>query len=309
MIYTVTCNPALDYVLRLPGPLAPGQTNRSCTEEVQPGGKGINVSAVLAALGVESTALGFLAGETGEWLDRLLAGSGLRTAFIRLPAGSTRINVKIKAGQETEINAAGPDIPPAALARLTAQLDALAAGDTLVLAGSVPGTLPADLYRRLLAGLAGRGVQAVVDAEGALLAGVLPYRPFLIKPNRAELEGLAGRPLPADADVSRAAAALQAAGARNVLVSLGGEGALLRTETGRTLRIEAPAGRVVNSVGAGDSMVAGFLAGWAAQGDYAAALHLGAAAGSATAFAPGLADGAAIRAAAARTPQPVPLAE
>lgn len=305
MIYTVTCNPALDYVLRLPGPLAEGSTNRAAETLIQPGGKGVNVSAVLRALDTDSIALGFAAGESGAWLERLLADSGLHTDFVRLPAGQTRINVKLKAGRETEINAPGPDIPPQAVEALCRRLDGLQAGDSLILAGSVPKCLPADFYARLLQRLAVRGVRAVVDAEGQLLADVLPWHPFLVKPNRAELEGLLGCALTNDALVAEGAAALQARGAQQVLVSLGGDGALLRTADGRTLRLAAPAGTVRNSVGAGDSMVAGFLAGWAASGgDPAAALRLAVAAGSATAFADGLAEGPAIRRLAESLPQP-----
>lgn len=305
MIYTVTCNPALDYIMRLPGPVTEGSTNRAGETLIQPGGKGINVSAVLRALDTPSTALGFVAGESGDWLVRLLAGSGLQTDFARLPAGQTRINVKLKAGPETEINAPGPDIPPQALEALYHRLDRLQAGDSLILAGSVPKSLPADFYAGLLRRLDGRGVQTVVDAEGQLLADVLPWHPFLVKPNRAELEGLLGCALTNDALVAEGAAALQVRGARQVLVSLGGDGALLRTAEGRTLRMAAPTGVVRNSVGAGDSMVAGFLAGWTASGgDPAAALRLAVAAGSATAFADGLADGPSIRQMAQGLPQP-----
>ena len=289
MIYTVTFNPAIDYVVRMEGPFVPGRVNRAAGEDYQFGGKGINVSAVLAELGCESVALGFVAGATGDWLERGLAAAGLRTDLIRLPEGMTRINVKIRADCESEMNGLGPAITPAALARLEAKLDALGPGDVLVLAGSIPASLPQDSYRRILARLAGRGVEAAVDAAGPLLTGALEHRPFLIKPNHHELAEIAGRPLDSDADIADAARALQAAGARNVLVSMAGDGALLVDELGEVHRALCPQGTVVNSVGAGDSMLAGFLAGWLRTGDYGAALRLGVACGSATAFSLGLA--------------------
>ncbi len=290
MIYTVTFNPAIDYVMRLPV-LTPGKTNRTVTEEVQFGGKGINVSCVLRELGVENTALGFVAGFTGEALAVHLVESGIRTDFIQLPEGLTRINVKLKTEQEgareTEINAAGPAIPQACMDALMAKLDTLTEGDTLVLAGSIPASLPKDTYSRIMEHLAGRGIRFAVDAEGELLTAVLPYRPFLIKPNRAELEGILGRALPTDDDLRKAAAQLQQQGAVNVLVSLGADGALLLDEHGTYHRRPAHPIIPINTVGAGDSMVAGFLAGVDKGYDYA--LKLGLAAGGATACAGGLA--------------------
>ncbi|MCI2048051.1 MAG: 1-phosphofructokinase [Faecalibacterium sp.] len=295
MIFTVTLNPAVDYVVHLPGTLRQGSVNRAAAAEIQFGGKGINVSLVLRALGAENTALGFTAGHTGEWLAEALAQQGLHTDFIRLPAGETRINVKLKAGTETDVNAAGPAIPPEAMAALREKLAALGKGDTLVLAGSIPAGLPADTYAALAKGCTSRGVSLIVDAEGEALLQALSCRPFCIKPNREELGGLFGRALRTDTEVAACAEALRQKGARNVLVSLGGEGALLLDETGQMHRTFAPAGTVKNSVGAGDSMVAGFLAGWRATGSYAEALRWGAAAGSATAFSEGLADGESIR--------------
>mgnify|MGYP004614860745 CR=1 FL=1 len=289
MIYTVTFNPAIDYVVRLEQPLEVGQVNRADGEDCVLGGKGINVSGVLAQLGCPSVALGFVAGETGAWLERGLAAQGLKTDFVHLEKGMTRINVKIKAGQETELNGAGPDIPDQALQQLEAQLDRLAAGDVLVLAGSIPRSLPQDVYQRLLARLEGKGVQAVVDATRDLLVNVLPYHPFLIKPNNHELGEILGRELCTDAEIADAARTLQQKGARNVLVSMAGEGALLLDEKGQVHRIGCPKGKVVNSVGAGDSMVAGFVAGWQQTGSYVQALRLGTACGSATAFSLGLA--------------------
>ena len=289
MIYTVTFNPAIDYVVRLDSPLQVAAINRATGEDCVLGGKGINVSGVLAQLGVESVALGFIAGETGAWLERGLAAQGLRTDFIHLQEGMTRINVKIKAGQETELNGAGPNIPESAMQALEAKLDALQKDDVLILAGSIPACLPQTTYERLLARLQGRGVHTVVDATQALLLKVLPYRPFLIKPNNHELAEIVGHALRNDDEIVAAAATLQAQGARNVLVSMAGDGALLLDETGAVHRIGCPKGKVVNSVGAGDSMVAGFVAGWMQTRSYSFALRLGTACGSATAFSLGLA--------------------
>lgn len=294
MIYTVTFNPAIDYVVRLDAPLEVGEVNRAQGEDCVLGGKGINVSGVLAQLGVESVALGFIAGETGGWLERGLAAQGLHTDFIHLQEGMTRINVKIKAGQETELNGAGPNIPEAAMQALEAKLDALQKDDVLILAGSIPACLPQTTYERLLARLQGRGVRAVVDATQNLLLKVLPYEPFLVKPNNHELAEIVGRELTNDDQIVTAAASLQAKGAHNVLVSMAGDGALLLDENGTVHRIGCPKGKVVNSVGAGDSMVAGFVAGYLRTGDYRYALRLGTACGSATAFSVGLATKADI---------------
>ena len=289
MIYTVTFNPAIDYVVRLDAPLEVGEVNRARGEDCVLGGKGINVSGVLRELGCESVALGFVAGETGAWLERGLAAQGLRTDFIHLAKGMTRINVKIKSGTETELNGAGPDIPDSAMDQLNAQIDALQKDDVLILAGSIPKSLPQDTYERLLARLDGKGVRTVVDATQNLLVNVLPYHPFLIKPNNHELGEIVGRELHSDEEISAAARTLQEKGARNVLVSMAGDGALLVDEHGEVHRIGCPKGKVVNSVGAGDSMVAGFVAGYLQSGSYATALKLGTACGSATAFSLGLA--------------------
>ena len=289
MIYTVTFNPAIDYVVRLDKPLEVGAVNRANGEDCVLGGKGINVSGVLAQLDCPSVALGFVAGETGAWLERGLAAQGLKTDFIHLEQGMTRINVKIKAGQETELNGAGPDIPESAMQQLEAQLDTLGEDDILILAGSIPKSLSQNTYERLLARLDGKGVRCVVDATRALLVNVLPYRPFLIKPNNHELGEIVGRELTSDEEIIAAARSLQEKGARNVLVSMAGDGALLVDEQGQTHRIGCPKGKVVNSVGAGDSMVAGFVAGWMQTKSYAFALRLGTACGSATAFSLGLA--------------------
>ena len=288
MIYTVTFNPALDYVVWM-DQLCPGQINRTAREEIQCGGKGINVSTVLTALGVENIALGFLAGFTGRALEEGLRSQGIRTDFIWLPEGLTRINVKVKGGAETEINGQGPAVGPVALRALQDKLNRLEAGDFLVISGSVPAALSHDVYEQILARLEDRGIQFVVDTTRDLLCSALPYHPFLIKPNSLELGELFGRTLENDEDIRACAMELQAKGARNVLVSMAGDGSLLLDERGGCHRLGVPKGTVRNSVGAGDSMVAGFLAGWLETGDYAYAQRLGAAAGSATAFSEGLA--------------------
>ena len=268
MIYTVTFNPAIDYVVRLDKPLEVGAVNRANGEDCVLGGKGINVSGVLAQLDCPSVALGFVAGETGAWLERGLAAQGLKTDFIHLEQGMTRINVKIKAGQETELNGAGPDIPESAMQQLEAQLDTLGEDDILILAGSIPKSLSQNTYERLLARLDGKGVRCVVDATRDLLVNVLPYHPFLIKPNNHELGEIVGRELTSDEEIIAAARSLQEKGARNVLVSMAGDGALLVDEQGQTHR---------------------FVAGWMQTKSYAFALRLGTACGSATAFSLGLA--------------------
>ena len=285
MIYTVTFNPALDYAVYL-DTLEMGALNRAGGETLRCGGKGINVSVVLRNLGMDTRALGFLAGFTGRVIALWLEQMSVQNDFIMLPAGMSRINIKLKTGVVTEINGQGPDIPPQALDALFAKLDRISKGDTLVLAGSIPASLPADVYERILSRLSGRGIRCVVDASGPLLLNVLQYRPFLIKPNEAELSELCGVPLtPGDlTGVKSCAARLQERGARNVLASLGPNGALLLTEDGKFLHQEAAAGTVRNSVGAGDSMVAGFLTGLHLTGSYREALRMGAAAGAATAF-------------------------
>ncbi len=293
MIYTVTFNPSLDYIVDVPG-FAPGRTNRTARERIFPGGKGVNVSIVLGHLGKRSTALGFLAGFTGEEIDRLLARMGVATDFIRLQSGASRINMKLRNIEGTEINGMGPAIPPEKIGALTAQLDRLGAGDVLVLAGSVPASMPASIYRDILARLSPRGVRCTVDATGDLLRQTLAYRPFLIKPNHHELGELFGVRLDTREAVIPYAKRLQELGAQNVLVSMAGQGAVLAAQDGRVLSARAPQGTLVNAVGAGDSMVAGFLAGWLDTGSAQEALRMGLAAGSASAFSEGLAAREAI---------------
>lgn len=288
MIYTVTFNPAIDYVVRVEE-FSLGQVNRS-REEIQFGGKGINVSVMLNHLGTDSCALGFLAGFTGKAIEDDLHRMGIRTDFIHLSQGMTRINVKLKAKEETEINGQGPGISQADFQKLLEQVALLRPGDTLVLAGSIPQSLPDDVYERIIQSLAGKDIQVVVDATRDLLCHVLKYRPFLIKPNHIELGEIFDRTLHTDEEIRECASLLQQRGARNVLVSMAGDGAILLDETGAFHKIAAPKGKVKNSVGAGDSMVAGFLAGYLQSRDYETALRIGAAAGSATAFSEGLAQ-------------------
>lgn len=293
MIYTVTLNPAVDYIVHL-DTFADGTVNRSLSESIQFGGKGINVSTVLTSLGIRNTALGFVAGFTGRALDEGLRQMGVDTRFIILPSGITRINVKIKAQQESEINGNGPRIDLDSLDRFYYLLSSLVPGDYLILAGSIPPSLPQTIYRNILERLSNRNIRVILDTEGEALLCSLPYRPFLIKPNRTELTELTGRPCSTDADVQRGARLSAASGRPNVLVSLAGDGAILLDETGELHRMRAPSGTVRNSVGAGDSMLAGFLAGLLHSGSYSTALRLGIAAGSATAFSERLADRASI---------------
>ena len=294
MIYTVTFNPAIDYVVRMDTELLPGMTNRSASEECYFGGKGINVSMVLAELGLKSTALGFVAGFTGKAIDEAVKNAGIDTDFIELKEGMSRINVKLKAGDETEINAQGPKIDEASQKALFDKLSKLQEGDVLILAGSIPNSLPDDVYERILSMLQDKGIQFVVDATKDLLTNVLKYHPFLIKPNNFELGEIVGKVLTNDDEIYNGALKLQEMGARNVLISMAGDGAMLVDEAGKRYRIGVPKGTVRNSVGAGDSMVAGFVAGYMKTKDYDVALKMGTAAGSATAFSDGLAKAADI---------------
>ena len=283
MIYTVTFNPALDYVMKV-DELRYDDINRTCGEELHYGGKGINVSVILSRLGVENIALGFKAGFTGEKLEQLLEEDGINTEFIPLKNGFTRINVKIKADTELDINAQGPPIDSDEVEKLFERIQLLRQGDVLVLAGSVPGTLPPDIYEKLLSVTSQSGVEAVVDSTGDLLLNVLKYRPFLIKPNHFELGDLFGVRIGSEEDIVKYAKKLQEKGARNVLVSRGKEGAALITENGAVHTIGIIPGKPLNSVGCGDSMVAGFIAGYMEKRDYAYALRLGSACSNATAF-------------------------
>lgn len=289
MIYTVTFNPSLDYIVRMDS-FATGKINRVNYEQVLAGGKGINVSIVLKNLGQNNTALGFLAGFTGEEIKRQLHEFGVTNDFVQLNQGFSRINVKAKAENETEINGQGPDIEEAKLEELFTKLDQLQADDTLVLAGSIPKTLPDDIYQQIMARLNGKGIRIIVDAEKKLLLNVLQYHPFLIKPNNHELGDMFGVTLTTDAEIIEYAKKLQAKGAQNVLISMAGDGAILLTTDGTTYKCPAPKGKLVNSVGAGDSMVAGFITGFnESAGDFKTAFHMGVATGSASAFSDNLA--------------------
>lgn len=293
MIYTVTFNPALDYVMKVEK-LRYDDINRTYGEELYYGGKGINVSVILSRLGMENTALGFKAGFTGEKLEELLKEEGINTDFIALKSGMTRINVKIKAETELDINAVGPPIEREEVDKLFEKIENLKKGDVIVLAGSVPGALPADIYEKILSVTSQSGVEAVVDSTGDLLLNVLKYHPFLIKPNNFELGDLFGVKIKNEAEIEKYAKLLQEKGARNVLVSRGKEGATLVTEDGDVHTIGIIPGKPLNSVGCGDSMVAGFVAGYLNKRDYAYALKLGSACSNATAFSYGLADKAGI---------------
>ncbi|MCI8832265.1 MAG: 1-phosphofructokinase [Lachnospiraceae bacterium] len=287
MIYTVTFNPALDYVVRVQD-FTPGAVNRTCSEHIFYGGKGINVSAVLATLGFESTALGFIAGFTGDEIERGVKTLGFQSDFIRVKEGMSRINVKLKSNEESEINGMGPRITAEDVKGLFDKLEQLKEGDVLVLSGSIPASMDDRIYETIMAKLSGRGIRVVVDAEKGLLLNVLKYHPFLIKPNNHELGQMFGRMLKTEEEIAEHARRLQDMGAGNVLISMAGDGALLVTETGELYRLGVARGTVKNSVGAGDSMVAGFLAGFLQNGDYEHALKLGTAAGGATAFSDGL---------------------
>ena len=288
MIYTVTLNPAIDYIMRM-DELHMGITNRSNSEEYYCGGKGINVSLVLAELDIPSTALGFIAGFVGDAIDKWVANTYVTTDFIRLRDGISRINVKIKAGEETEINGQGPDIAEDELEALMMKVDHIQDGDTLVLAGSIPSTLPDDTYERMLERIPEKDVRIVVDATKQLLVNSLKYKPLLIKPNKQELSEIFDVDVQTKEDIITYAKKLQDMGARNVLISLGGDGAMLVDEDGQIHEAGVIKEKVVNTVGSGDSMVAGFVAGYEMKNSYSYALTLGSVCGNATAFLPWLA--------------------
>ncbi len=295
MIYTVTFNPSLDYIVGVDS-FRLGATNRTSYEQMLAGGKGINVSYVLKNLGFESTALGFLAGFVGEELKRRIVADGINADFLTLEDGISRINVKLKSIDGTEINGMGPDIAADKVEALRDKINSLKAGDILILAGSIPQSMPDTIYMDIMADLQGRGVDIVVDATRDLLMNVLSYKPFLIKPNNHELGEIFGVELSTRDEVVPYAKKLQEKGARNVLVSMAGEGAVLIDENGCEHMSDAPKGKVVNAVGAGDSMVAGFVAGYLEKKNYEYAFHKGLAAGSASAFSEQLATKAEVEA-------------
>lgn len=283
MIYTVSFNPSLDYVVDVPQ-IELGRVNRAQSEILYPGGKGINVSIVLTNLGIENEALGFIAGFVGETLEMLLAKKGIKTDFIRLPEGVTRINVKIRAKEETELNGKGPFIEDCYVQKLYDKLDRLNDKDVLVLAGSIPDCMPKSSYMDIMKRLADKNIPIVVDATKELLVNVLPYKPFLVKPNNHELGEVFGVTIKTKEAVVQYAKELANEGARNILVSMAGEGAVLLAEDGSVYMSDAPVGVLKNSVGAGDSMVAGFLAGYLQTGNYEKAFQMGVCTGSASAF-------------------------
>ncbi len=283
MIYTVTFNPSLDYIVSMDG-FELGKTNRTTKEQMLAGGKGINVSTVLRNLGIENVALGFVAGFTGQELKRMTKDQGLAADFIELSQGATRINVKMKDYDGTEINGMGPEISVEAVQQLKEQLRKLQEDDMVVLAGSIPSSMSSTIYREIMEELSPKGIKFVVDATKNLLLNVLEFHPFLIKPNNHELGEIFGVDLLTRDSVVPYAKKLQEKGARNVLVSMAGEGAVLVSENGDVFMSPSPKGTLVNAVGAGDSMVAGFLAGWEEKQDYGYAFKMGLAAGSASAF-------------------------
>lgn len=293
MIYTVTFNPSLDYIVTVDN-LQLGVVNRTNREIINPGGKGINVSMVLHNLGYKSTALGFRAGFTGREIARLMEEREIQSEFIEVDAGISRINVKVRSEEESEINGMGPDIGEADIQKLYEQLEKLVDGDILVLAGSIPATMPETMYRDIMERLSGKKLQIVVDATKDLLMNVLKYHPFMIKPNNYELGEIYGVKLNTREAVIPYACKLQEEGARNVLVSMAGEGAVLLTEDGEVYQSEAPKGKLKNSVGAGDSMVAGFVAGYMASHDYEQAFYMGVCTGSASVFSDGMATKEAV---------------
>ena len=295
MIYTVTFNPSLDYIVSVED-MKLGMTNRTSDEKILPGGKGINVSTVLKNLGIDNTAFGFIAGFTGEEIKREVNELGVNCRFITLDEGVSRINVKLKSIDGMEINGQGPDIPKEKVDELLKMMDELEEGDTLILAGSIPSSMPEDIYSVILKRLSAKGIRFVVDATGKLLENVLEYHPFLIKPNVHELGELFGVEIDSIEGIVKYSKALQDKGARNVLISMAGDGAVLVAENGSCFKSTAPKGKLVNGVGAGDSMVAGFVAGFLDRGDYEHAFAMGLSAGSASAFSENLATAAEIKA-------------
>ena len=288
MIYTVTFNPALDYVVKVDS-FKLGRVNRTTQEDIYAGGKGINVSIVLKNLGIDSEALGFIAGFTGDEIARRVNEFGCTASFIKLKAGMSRINLKMKSDEESEINGMGPDIDEDSLNELFKKLDTLTSDDILVLAGSIPTSLPSDIYEKIMERLEAKNIKIIVDATKDLLLNVLKYKPFLIKPNNHELGEMFGVELKTDEEIIEYAKKLQEKGAKNVLISMAGDGAIFIPEGKGAIKSGVPKGIVKNSVGAGDSMVAGFIAGYLANNNLEEGFKMGVATGSASAFSEGLA--------------------
>ncbi|MDY4576215.1 MAG: 1-phosphofructokinase [Intestinibacter sp.] len=289
MIYTVTLNPSIDYVIKVDN-LTNGQVNRVAEEHVYPGGKGINVTRILKSLDNDNIALGFVSGFTGDYIVNSLKNLNLKSNFIKVKEGFTRINVKIKSNEETEINGQGPQISEEELNQFYGIIDKLVDGDILILSGSIPSCLDEKLYEKIMERVNSKNIKVVVDATKNLLLNVLKYKPFLIKPNNHELAEMFDVELKSTEDVIFYARKLKEMGARNVLISMGGDGALLVSEDDEVFISSVAKGEVVNSVGAGDSMVAGFVSGYLKTGSYEEALRLGAASGGATAFSSDLAS-------------------
>ena len=283
MIYTVTINPSIDYIVSTEN-FSLGKTNRTTEEKMFPGGKGINVSTVLTNLGISNIALGFIAGFTGNEIKRLSQQRGILCDFIPLPNGNNRINIKLKNYDGTEINGLGPDIPNEKLQELLKKLDHLRDGDSLILAGSISSSVPSNIYQIILEELISKKINVVVDATKDLLMNTLHFRPFLIKPNRHELEEAFDTTIESKEEAIRYARHLQRLGARNVMVSLSGDGAVFVSEEGENFEANVPPGKLINAVGSGDSMIAGFLAGFETTGDYEQAFRMAVAAGSASAY-------------------------
>lgn len=283
MIYTVTFNPSIDYIVKVDN-FKLGAVNRTTREDIYAGGKGINVSIVLSNLGYESKALGFIAGFTGEEIEKRVSENGIYSEFIKLNEGLSRINVKMKSNEESEINGNGPNITKEALDKLFSKLNTLESGDILVLAGSIPSSLPSDIYEKIMAFLKDKNIKIVVDATKDLLLKVLKYKPFLIKPNNHELGEMFNVELKNDDEIIYYGKKLLEMGAKNVLISMAGDGAIFLSENGEIFKSGVPKGVVKNSVGAGDSMVAGFIAGYLNENDLNKAFKMGVATGSASAF-------------------------
>ena len=288
MIYTITFNPAIDYVIHTDN-IRTGEVNRTSSETYFIGGKGINVSIVLNNLNVENIALGYIAGFTGDEIENRVKSMGCKTDFIKLNNGMSRINVKLKSNEESEINGQGPAINDKDLDKLFNKLDSLKEGDILVLAGSIPSTLPENIYQIIMKRLENKNIKIIVDATKDLLLNVLKYRPFLIKPNHHELAELFNVELKNEDEIIVYAKKLKEMGAKNVLISMAGDGAIFITEDNKIIKSNVPKGKLVNSVGAGDSMVGGFIAGYLNNGDLEEAFKMGVATGSASAFSEGLA--------------------
>ena len=288
MIYTITFNPALDYISQVEN-FKIGKINRTKTEKILPGGKGLNVSTVLKNLGIESTALGFIAGFTGKELKRNIEEKGIKTDFIKVEKGITRINVKISSNEETALNGNGPEITEEDINKILEKIEKITKEDMVILAGNIPRCINNDIYEIICKTLERNNVTFVVDATKELLMNVLKYKPFLIKPNKEELEETFKEKIETKEEIIVHAKKLQLIGAQNVLISLGGEGAILLTTEGKEFYSKAPKGKVINTVGAGDSMVAGFIAGYVKSGDFEQAFKMGIATGSASSFSMNLA--------------------